>query len=145
MVWVFLRFGAMEFQINTWMGDPFTWQGTKIFQYCTCPAGWVTYNFHLSCKHMHLSFKSLCNKEHKGVIYNMTSSSYSFQSTRLSGWVLGKNHLSFLDFTCNYERTSGIFLPCLVETSNLLGYSMITASQWTIFTSLRIHTLECCC
>ena len=21
-------------------------QGTKIFQYCTCPAGQVTYNFH---------------------------------------------------------------------------------------------------
>ena len=32
-------------------------QGTKIFQYCTCPAGRVTYNFHSSCKHMHLSFK----------------------------------------------------------------------------------------
>ena len=38
--------------------------GTKIFQYCTCPAGRVTYNFHSSCKHMHLSFKSVCNKEH---------------------------------------------------------------------------------
>ena len=23
-------------------------QGTKIFQYCTCPAGRMTYNFHLS-------------------------------------------------------------------------------------------------
>ena len=34
-------------------------QGTKIFQYSTCPAGRVTYNFHSSCKHMHLSFKSL--------------------------------------------------------------------------------------
>ena len=53
-----------------------TGQGTKIFQYCTCPAGQVTYNFHLSCKHMHLSFKSVCNKEHKGVICNMTSSSW---------------------------------------------------------------------
>ena len=51
-------------------------KGTKIFQYCTCPTGRVTYNFHLSCKHMHLpvSFKSACNKEHtcKGVICNMT-------------------------------------------------------------------------
>ena len=48
-------------------------QGTKIFQYCTnvtCPAGRVTYNFHLSCKHMHLSFKSVCIKEHKEVICN---------------------------------------------------------------------------
>ena len=46
-------------------------QGTKIIQYCTCPAGLVTYNFHSSCKHiMHLSFKSVCNKEQKGVICN---------------------------------------------------------------------------
>ena len=62
-------------------------QGTKIFQYCTCPAGRVTYNFHLSCKHMHLSFKSECNKEHKGVICNMNSSSNSSQSTRPKGRV----------------------------------------------------------
>ena len=50
-------------------------QGTKIFQYCTRPAVRVTYNFHLSCKHMdlsfNLSFKSVCNKKHKGVICNM--------------------------------------------------------------------------
>ena len=44
-------------------------QGTKIFQYCTCPAGRVTYNFHSSCKHMYLSFKSVCNKQHKGEIW----------------------------------------------------------------------------
>ena len=53
-------------------------QGTKIFQYCTCPAGRVTYNFHSSCKNIHLSLKSIFNKEHKGVICNMTSSSNSF-------------------------------------------------------------------
>ena len=34
--------------------------GDWIFQYCTCPAGRVTFNFHSSCKHMHLSFKSVC-------------------------------------------------------------------------------------
>ena len=85
-------------------------QGTKIFQYCTCPAGQVTYNFHLSCKHMHLSFKSVFNKEHNGVICNMTSSSNSSQSTRP---VFGKNYSSFLDFTRNYERTSGIFVPSI--------------------------------
>ena len=62
----------------------YVFQGTKIFQYCTCPAGRVTYNFHSSCKHMHLSFKSVCNREHKEVIYNTTSSSYSSQSTRQS-------------------------------------------------------------
>ena len=47
-------------------------QRTKIFQYCTCSAGRVTCNFHSSCKHMYLSFKSVCNKEHKEVICNMT-------------------------------------------------------------------------
>ena len=87
--------------------------GDKIkIKNCTCPAGHVTYNFHSSCKHMHLSFKSVCNKEHKEVICNITSSSNSFQSTRPTGRVLGKNYSSFLDFTSNYERTSGIFVPC---------------------------------
>ena len=61
---------------------------TKIFLYCTCPAGQVTYNFYLSCKRMHLSFKGVCNKEHKGVICNMTSLSNSSQSTHPTGRVL---------------------------------------------------------
>ena len=87
-------------------------QGKKIFQYCTCPAGRVTYNFFLSCKHMHLSCICVCNKEHKGIICNMTSSSNSSQSTRPVGRVLGKKYSSFLDFTRNYEQTSGIFVPC---------------------------------
>ena len=38
-----------------------TGQGTKIFQFCTCPAGRVTYNFHSSCKPMHLSLNIVCN------------------------------------------------------------------------------------
>ena len=63
-------------------------QGTKIFQNCTCLAGRVTYNFHSSCKHMHLSFKNVCNKEHKGVICNMISSINSCQSTHPVGPVL---------------------------------------------------------
>ena len=54
---------------HIWSPD-FKIQGTKIFQYCTCPAGRVTYRFHSSCKDMHLSF--ICNKEHKGVICSMT-------------------------------------------------------------------------
>ena len=45
---------------------------TKRFKCCTCPAGRLTYNFHSSCKHMHQSLKSVCNKEHKGVICNIT-------------------------------------------------------------------------
>ena len=47
-------------------------EGTKIFQYCICHAGRVTYTFHSSCKCMYLSFKSVCNEEHKEVICNMT-------------------------------------------------------------------------
>ena len=62
-------------------------QETKIFQYCTCPAGGVTYNFHSYCKHMHLSFKSVCNKELKGVISNRTSSSNSSLSSHPTGRV----------------------------------------------------------
>ena len=59
----------------------------------------------------------------------MTSSSYSSRSTRPAGRVLweellvlqdecfGKNYSSFLDFTCNYERTSGIFVPWLSKSN----------------------------
>ena len=36
----------------------------------------------------------------------MTPSSKSTQSTRPTGQKLGKNYSSFLDFTCDYERTS---------------------------------------
>ena len=65
---------------------------------------------------MDLSFKSVCNKENKRVICNMTSSSSSFQSTHSVGLVqdecFGKNYSSFLDFTRNYEQMSGIFVPC---------------------------------
>ena len=66
----------------------FSSAGDKNFQYCTCPAGPVTYNFHSSCKHMPVSFKFVCNKEHKGVICKMTSWSNSSQSTRPIGQVL---------------------------------------------------------
>ena len=47
---------------------------------------------------MHLSFKSICNTEHKGVI-------------RLQDECFAKNYSSCLDFTRNYERTSGILSP----------------------------------
>ena len=95
-------------------------QVTKIFQYCTCPAGRVTYNINSSRKHMHLSFKSICNKEHKGVICNMTSSSNSSQSTRP-----GKNYWSFVEFTRNYEQTSGIFVPWGTQNMFKLMYKTI--------------------
>ena len=57
------KFPRMQNKAVTWL------QGTKIFQYCTWTAGRVTYNIHSSCKHMHLSFKNICNKVHKGVIW----------------------------------------------------------------------------
>ena len=63
---------------------------------------------------MHFSFKSVCNIEHKGVICDITSMSYSSQSTRPTGHVLGKNYSSFLDFTLNYQRMSEIFVPCIL-------------------------------
>ena len=50
-----------------------------------------------------------------GVICNMTSVSNSFQSSCPIGRVLGKNYLSFLGFTRNYKRTSGIYAPCSFE------------------------------
>ena len=63
-------------------------KGTKISKYCNCPAGRVTYNFHSSCKHMHLSFKSVCNKEHKGAICNMLSLSNFKKNATPTGRVL---------------------------------------------------------
>ena len=59
----------------------------------------MTYNnFHSSCKHMHLSFKSVCNKEYKGVICNMTSSSNSSQNTPPVGQVLEEELIIFSRF-----------------------------------------------
>ena len=74
-------------------------QGTKLFKYCTCPEGRVTYNFTCPANTiMHLSFKSICNIEHKGVICNMTSSSNSFQRTPPTGRVLWEELLVFSRF-----------------------------------------------
>ena len=50
---------------------------------------------------MHLSFKSKFNKEHNRVILHCRTSGFE------------KNYSSFLDFTPNHERTSGIFVPCI--------------------------------
>ena len=55
-------------------------QGTKIFQYCMSDL-----QFSLILQTHSLSFKRICNKEHKGVIYNVISSSNSFQSNRPIG------------------------------------------------------------
>ena len=70
---------------------------------------------------MHMSFKSVCNKELKGVICNTTSLNNSSQSTCPVGRVLGEELLVFLDFTRNYEQTSGIFVLCVCK-----GYQQMT-------------------
>ena len=81
MFWPLVPLGKSEWMFNSR-------QGTKLFKYCTCPAGWVAYNFHSSCKHMHMSLKSICNKEHKWVICTTTSLSNFFESTSPAGQVL---------------------------------------------------------
>ena len=91
--------------------------GTKIFQYCTCPAGPVTYNFHLSCKHMHLSFKSVCNIEHKGVTCNMTSRVILPKALVLQDKCFGKNYSSFL-FSLLIKRGRVDFLAPEVPGQN---------------------------
>ena len=102
---------ALHYLADSIFGTKLHWQdkgqGTKIFKYCTCPAVRVTYNFHLSCKHMHLSFISVCNKEQKGVICNMTSSSYFSQSTHPVGRVLWEELL----LLSRLRVTSRIFVP----------------------------------
>ena len=59
----------------------------------------------------------------------MTSSNFSLR-TRPTGQVLGKDYLSFLDFTLNYEGTSGIFVPCIwvfqMNGSFCNNYQMLT-------------------
>ena len=92
-----------------------TIEGTKIFQYCTCPAGQVTYNFHLSCKHIHRPLKRLlCNKEHKGIIIYVIWLPWVIhpKALVLQEQCCVDNYSSFLDFTRNYKRTSWIFVPC---------------------------------
>ena len=101
---------------------------------------------------MHLSFKSVCNKEHKGVKCYMISSSNSSKSTRPIGRVLWENYSSFLDFTRNYERASGIFVPwnTIVFTNaewNLplkLGSPIITGSnfQTALFYNIKLMLMK---
>ena len=64
----------------------------------------------MSCKHMHLSFKSVCNKDHKGVICNMTSSSYSSKSTRPTGRVLWEELLILFQISLVITRGRVDFL-----------------------------------
>ena len=78
---------------------------------------------------MHLSFKSLCNKEHKGVIYK-TSSSNSSQALIPLDECFGKNYSSFPDFTRNYERTSGIFVSCQKDNFSIFDPNILSVAKW---------------
>ena len=70
-----------------------------------------------------LSFKSVSNKEHKGVICNKEHKGVICiiwlpgvilpKALILQDDCFGRNYSSFLDFTRNYKQTSGIFCPLL--------------------------------
>ena len=70
--------------------------------------------FSLVLQTKHLSFKGVCNKEHKGVIQDEC---------------FMKNYSSFLDFTGNYERMSGIFVPCRTFVKSVLQVFFLFLSQ----------------
>ena len=104
------KFGLLMIFANSLdPGQAWHSQGTKIFLYCPWPVGCVTYNFHSSCKHMLLSFKSVCNKNIRYVIW--LPQVILPKALILQDECFGGNYSSFLVFTCNYKRTSGIFVP----------------------------------
>ena len=100
-----------------------TLQGTKIFQYCTCPAGRVTYNFHSFCKHMHLSFKAYAIKNIRELYVIWFPWVILPKALVLQDERFGKNYSTFLDVTHNYKRTSGIFVPCSVYLNIWRSYA----------------------
>ena len=58
LLWV-IWYTGLEKHFQCKIVNIFSPQGTKIFKQCTCLAGRVTYHFHSSGKHMHLSFVCL--------------------------------------------------------------------------------------
>ena len=78
---------------------------------------------------MHLSFKSVCNKEHKVAICNTTPSSKLIlpKAVVLQDECFGKNYSSFLDFTRNLRADKWNFCPLL--TDKLLTSSLTTKSN----------------
>ena len=69
---------------------------------------------------MHLSFKSTCNKDHKGVYVIWLPQEILPKALVLQDECFGKNYSSFLDFTSNYKRTSGIFVPWLFTGATMV-------------------------
>ena len=72
---------------QTLLGTMFSYAGDKNISILHLSCRMSDLQFSLVPQNMHLSFKSVCNKEQKGVICNMTSSN-STQSTRPVGRVL---------------------------------------------------------
>ena len=84
--WVVLGMPMPDLESNIWNFETqFRGQNISILH--------LAYNFYSPCKYMHLSFKSICKSEHKGVICNMTSTSNFSQSTCPVGWVLWEEFL----------------------------------------------------
>ena len=96
----------------------------------------MTYNFHSSCNRMHLSFKGVCNKEHMGVICNMTSLSNSSKSTRPIGRVLGKNYSSFLDFALKLQEDEWNFCPLYLIPTYPRAFMNLTEASFITFICL---------
>ena len=105
-------------------------QGIKIFQYCTRPAGRVTYNFHSSCIHMHSSLKIVCNKENGGGggggggnldIFSLRRCLYMHSRGQ-------KFHSSACIYEWILERTSDSF-----HSTRPLGRVLKSASETSIF------------
>ena len=94
-------------------------QGTKIFQHCTCPAGRVTYNFHSSSNTWTCLLKVYAIKNIREWYAIWLPWVILPKALVLQDECFWENYSSVLDFTRNYKRTSGIFVPCYTCT---LGY-----------------------
>ena len=84
----------------------------------------MTYNFHSSFKHMHLSFKSVCNREHKGVICNMTYKVPYITAKMIFTQSVSKSSASHIMATVNTQKM-------LVSPSDFLPSPSSNSSQST--------------
>ena len=111
----------------------------------------MTYNFQLSCKRMRLSCKSVCNKEHKGIICNMTSLSNSTQSTRPIGrviweellilsrfhWLLRRDEWNFCPLTAHFE----LFYMSAYATARPIVFRLASPQSILVFSG-RHHFIS---
>ena len=83
----------------------------------------MTYNFHSSFKHMHLSFKSVCNREHKGIC-NMTYKVPYITAKMIFTQSVSKSSASHIMTTVNTQKM-------LVSPSDFLPSPSSNSSQST--------------